>query len=638
MGKRGSVSVIGALVLPIIIGSAGLVAEYGHAVLIKTQNQRIADLAAYAGATAYNATSSTDSMTSVIDNVAALNGIPAADVTGSLVTSPSGDGNQAVRVNITTSMPILISQVVGSAASVSVAVQSLAELKANAQGCIIALNTAGTGVTLSGGTAVTASGCAVDSNNSLAVPCGTSIVTPAVNYDGAAPTVGCSGITAPSGSVKIVKALTADPLSGNAGVAAATGRLSTVTAMTAPTAPSASAGTGIDFQYSNCTDSPSCVINEITATTGGGCVASFASPVWTVTCTGAGPFNFGSITEQGGITVNFTSSASAVFNFNAVCDCGTALSFGPGTYNIAGGLSTGGGSTTSFGAGTFNIGKGAASCNGGGKYSICNTGTSLTFAGPSTFNLTAGIYNKGGETITFGSGTTNSFDVGPSSDGNAFYSGGGATTFFGDATGSGDVFEMDGNVNVASGGGSCLAISSAAQHDINGYFSTAGGTILGSGVYTVHGYISLGGNGGGDVTCWGSTVGMYGADVTLVTDGSSTPASGTCSGQAFCVGAGYGHVTLTSPTSGTTADLAVIGPQSNTKGANFAEGASNTNISGAFYFPDGPVSFSGAAALGSGTGLCLELIGSQVTLAGGSALASTCVGSGAVTASAVLVQ
>ncbi len=654
LGKKGSVSVIGALVLPMLIGSAGLVAEYGHAVLIKTQNQRVADLAAYAGATAYNTTGSTDSMTAVADNVAALNGISSSAVSASLVTSPSGDGNQAVKVTINTSMPILISQVVGSAATVSIGVQALAELKANAQGCIIALNTSGSGVTLSGGTAVTASGCAVDSNNSVAVPCGTSITTPAVNYDGAAPSVGCGGIeTSSGGAAKIVKALTADPLSGNSGVATATGRLSTVSAMTAPAAPTVAAATDVNIGYSTTNALVTnnaynvCIAGCVVtggACSGGACAAAYSS-TWTVTCTGVGPFNFGNTTLSGGITLNFNTSGSpsATYNMKSFCNCGggVLMNLGPGTYNIANGLTTTGGSTVTFGAGTFNIGPSASGCNGGGKYSVCNEGTTLTFGGPSTFNFSSGIYAKGGETITFGSGSTNSFDIGPSSDGNAFYAGGGSVTLFADANGSSsDVFEMVGNLNVASGGGSCLQISAAAQHDIDGNMSTAGGTILGAGVYTVHGYIALGGGGGGDVTCWGSTVGMYGNGVTMVTDGSSTPGSGVCSGQAFCVAAGYGHVTLTSPSSGTTADLAVIGPQSpsNTHGAYFAEGASNTSISGAFYFPNGPVSFSGAAALGSGTGVCLELIGSQVTLAGGSALASTCVSSGAVTASAVLVQ
>ena len=112
--------------------------------------------------------------------------------------------------------------------------------------------------------------------------------------------------------------------------------------------------------------------------------------------------------------------------------------------NVVWGLKTGGGSTTTFGAGTFNIGAGTSACNDGGTYSICHTGSTLTFGGPSTFNLAAGIYNSGGETITFGSGTTNSFNIGPASNGNAIYVGGGAVTTFADATGAGDLFQMVG--------------------------------------------------------------------------------------------------------------------------------------------------------------------------------------------------
>ncbi|HEV2365157.1 MAG TPA: pilus assembly protein TadG-related protein [Caulobacteraceae bacterium] len=628
-------SVIGAIALPLLIGMTGLVADYGHGVLVKTQNQRIADLAAYAGATVYNTTGSTDLMTAAIDNVAALNGISSTAVTGSLVTSPSGDGSQAVKVAINTSLPVYLASVLGGGNQIQVAVAAYAELKANAQGCIIALNTGGTGVTLSGGTSVTASGCAVDSNTSVTVPCGDTITTIAVNYDGAAPSEPCNGIQPPSGhSLHIVKALTADPLSGNSGVTTATSRLATVAALTSPGAPTVPGGGNIAFAYSVSTTQ-----SEASAD---GCAASYASDTWTLTCPSGGTYNFGNITTGGGITVNFNTSGSAstTYNFNSINNTGTAMHFGPGTFNIAKGLYTGGGTTTTFGAGAFNIGEGAGACNGGGKYSICNTGTTLSFGGPSSFTLQGGIYNKGGESITFGAGSTNSYVIGASSDGNAFYAGGGAVTWFSDATGSGDLFQMAGNLNVASGGGSCLNLPAAAQHDINGYFSTAGGTILGAGVYTVHGYISLGGNGGGDVTCWGSDVGMYGAGVTLVTDGSSLPSSGSCAGAAFCLAAGYDNVTLTAPSSGTTAQLAVIGPQSttNTATATFTEGASNTSVSGAFYFPNGPVNLSGAATLGNGSGQCLELIGSQVTLAGGSAVASTCVGSGAVTSTAVLVQ
>jgi hypothetical protein len=119
-------------------------------------------------------------------------------------------------------------------------------------------------------------------------------------------------------------------------------------------------------------------------------------------------------------------------------------------------------------------------------------------------------------------------------------------------------------------------------------------------------------------------------------------ASGTCSGTAFCLAAGYSNVTLVAPSSGTTEDLVVIGPtsSSNTAGATFAEGASNTSLSGVFYVPYGPVTLSGGSSVGNGTGQCLEVIGSQVTQTGGTTLATTCSGLGGLstTTSIVLVQ
>jgi hypothetical protein len=201
------------------------------------------------------------------------------------------------------------------------------------------------------------------------------------------------------------------------------------------------------------------------------------------------------------------------------------------------------------------------------------------------------------------------------------------------------VFEMIGNFWVPSGGGSCTYLGAAAQHDIQGSFYTAGGTQLGSGVYTVTGYVDLGGSGGGDVTCNGTSLGLSGSAVTLVIGGSTTPSSGTCSGEAFCLAAGYSHVTLTAPSgTATTAGLVVVGPASNTGGATFAEGSSATSLSGAFYFPEGPISLSGGASVGGGTGQCLEMIGTQVSLSGGTAAASNCVSGGGSTSKIALVQ
>ena len=73
-------------------------------------------------------------------------------------------------------------------------------------------------------------------------------------------------------------------------------------------------------------------------------------------------------------------------------------------------------------------------------------------------------------------------------------------------------------------------------------------------------------------------------------------------------------------------------------GAAFTEGTRNTSLSGVFYFPTGPVTLSGGSSVGNGTNQCLELIGAQVTLSGGTALASSCLSGSSASASVVLVQ
>ena len=635
--RGASVTTVAALVLPAMIGMAGLVAEYGHGLLSKVENQRVADLAAYAGALAYNTTSSTIAMTAAADEVAALNNIPAGSVAVTLVTSPSGDGHSAVDVSVATQVPLLLSQIMGSGPTLPVSSTGYAELVAGAPACILALKSGGTGVTLSGGTAVSAPACAVASDNTITVPCGDSITTISAAYDSAAiPSQPCGGIAAPAGkTLSLVHTLTPDPLAGNSGVTTATGRLTNVAAMAAPSAPTVSAGQDVSFAYS-----PSATQAQCNSIPGVSC--SFSGNTWTLTASGHSSYNFGNITLGGGINLNFSTggSPSAVYNFSgSINNTGTIVAFGPGTYNIAQGLITGGGTTTTFGAGTFDIGQATSACGGGGRYSICNT-SSLTVGGPSTFVLSAGIDNTGGSSLTMGSGSSNSFNIGPGSDGNGIIAGGGSKTVFGDATGAGDLFQMVGNFNVSSGGGSCMTISAASQHDIEGYFATAGGTLLGSGVYTVTGYIGLGANGGGDVSCNGSILGMSGTGVTLVTGGGSTPSSGTCAGQAFCLAAGYNNVSLIAPSSGATAELVAIGPipTSNTAGASFGEGAVNTNLSGVFYFPNGTISLGGNASVGSSAGQCLELIGSQVTLTGGSTAASTCISGTTSGATVRLIQ
>ncbi|HEX3406879.1 MAG TPA: pilus assembly protein TadG-related protein, partial [Caulobacteraceae bacterium] len=301
--REGSVSVVTAVSLPILIAITGLVAEYGNGLLHKIEDQRIADAAAFAAATAYGASSS-NSITSVTDSVATINGVPTSAISATLKNSPTGDGNQAVEVTVTTQTPLLLSKVLGnSQANLNITATSYAEIKGGAPGCIIALNSAGTGVSVSGGATVSAAACAVASDETVnCANSGNIITTIAVDWSTSAP-VGCSGIQAPTGkTVSIKHAVTPDPLAGAAGVLAATARLSTVTSMSVPGAPTVSGGNPLNVNGSgplsglptNCVDA-----------------GGTSHPI---TCTGNGPFVFGAITNHGGQSwsINMTGTSPEI--------------------------------------------------------------------------------------------------------------------------------------------------------------------------------------------------------------------------------------------------------------------------------------------------------------------------------------
>jgi Flp pilus assembly protein TadG len=614
----GAVGIVAAVALPAVIGVSSLVGEYGYVLLVKTENQRVADAAAYAGAIAYNASGTSTAMTNAADAVASLNGVASSNVSASLVNSPTGDGNQAVQVQITTDVPVYLAQVVGAKTTVPVAATSSAELNAKSSPCVLALSGSGGGVTLSGGTSINTSQCTVGSNTNIAVPCGTSITTISAAYSGSV-SEPCTGIKTSAGAAApLAKRSSADPLAGTSQVKAAYSGLSAASGLMGPFGPQVPTGGDIDFGYD-----PSQTLPQIAAD---GCSGSFnnSSNVWTVTC-GSGTRNFGAISLHGGITVNFAlgDPSTNTYTFSGLVDNGgSALNFGPGAYQLAQGLMTEGGSSTTFAGGSFWFGMSNKNCASGGNYSICHKGSSLTFGGPSTFVIGSGVYNGGGGSLSFGSGTANSFQVGPSTDGYALNMQGGADTILADATGVSSLFQVKGEIY--SSGGGCTVLSAASEHDINGSMDMSGALLLGSGPYYVTGYVSIGGNGGGNATCAGSTFGVQGTNVTLVIGGSTVPKNGGCQSEAFCITAGYSTVNLTGPSSGSLAGLAVVGPQSNSNGALFTAGASNTTLSGALYFPNGPIAMSGGAGLGGGTGQCLEIIGSEVSMSGGAAAASNC--------------
>ncbi|MGH6889354.1 MAG: hypothetical protein ACREHF_09180 [Rhizomicrobium sp.] len=604
-----------------LVGVGGLAVDYGNGLYNRLADQRVADVAAAAGARVYDETESNSAVSTAVTNVGALNGVASAAISETIVNSPTGDGNKAIKVIVTSHAPLTLSRLLRPTATNSLAVQAVswAEMKPGGSGCVIALSSSGTGVTATGGTQLTASSCAVASNQTITCSGGGSITTNTVYYYTAAPS--CSNLENKNGGTpNELQAYTADPLAGSPEVLAQTGRLSTVETLTSPAGPAVNSGTSLAFS----SKANGTITSALSAQ---GCSGGFSSGAWTVTCPSGANVSFGTISVSGSVTVNFNvgGSSSNTYNFVQVATGAGTLNFGPGTFNVAQGiLTTNGSAVTTFGAGTFNVGvpPSSTSCNSSKYYSICNTGPTMTFAGPSTFVLAGGIYAKGSTQVTLGgSGTTNSFDIGKAYDGNSVYMAGGSTVWLGDATGTGDIFQAAGNFNDPAGG-ACLKVGAATYHDINGYFLTAGGNSLGAGIYTVADYVSLGGSNGGNVTCWGSSLGMNAINTTFVIGGNSLDGSG----HAFYIGAGYSSVNITGPTSGNTQGLAVIGPTSstNTGTAVLTEGATTTNVAGAFYFPYGPISLSGAAALGDLGGECLEVIGKQVSLSGGSAMASTC--------------
>ena len=292
-----------------VIGVSALSLEYGHGLLQRTENQRVADLAAYGGALVYGSTSSTSSATGAASNIAALNGI-SSGVSPSVVSSPTGDGNNALKVVVTTN-PCYYARVLTTNTTMPVSATSYAEIKSSAPGCIIALNGASAGITMNGGTNVDAANCAVASDKSLTLSGGAALVTQNVDYATTAPSVsGGASITPPAGdTLHTNKVNTTDPLAPSSGspgsteVTNATARISTVSSITAPGAPIVTipAGGAVSFTKAG------------VAGLRGQVVRTFW-PVQSapVACTGTA--NFGTITLNK-VTVVIQTSAGNTYNF-----------------------------------------------------------------------------------------------------------------------------------------------------------------------------------------------------------------------------------------------------------------------------------------------------------------------------------
>ena len=137
--KRGGISVLSVFLIFALIGFSALAVEYGRGLLHQSEDQRVADLAAYSGAAVYASTGSKTSLSATASNVATLNGLAGAAATATVVASPSGDGNQAVKVVVATSDTLYLSRVISGTTSLPVSAVAYAEM-GGGNGCVLALD------------------------------------------------------------------------------------------------------------------------------------------------------------------------------------------------------------------------------------------------------------------------------------------------------------------------------------------------------------------------------------------------------------------------------------------------------------------------------------------------------------------
>ena len=171
----GNIAILSAVMMTALAGMGGLVAEYGDGLFNRIEDQRLADVAAVAGATNYAENTSVSAMNATVSRAATLNGLASSAAVASLVPSPTGDGNQAVKVVVSTSVPLQLSRLISSNSALPVQAAAYAEIKPSSTDCILALDsTAAQAITVTGNANVQAPLCDVvsDSSNSDAFDVG----------------------------------------------------------------------------------------------------------------------------------------------------------------------------------------------------------------------------------------------------------------------------------------------------------------------------------------------------------------------------------------------------------------------------------------------------------------------------------
>jgi hypothetical protein len=605
--RRGSVAVLVAAGAAFMVAAGGISLEIGNAYMTRTQTQRIADMAAYAGGTAYmNNNSSTTAMNAAVQRIATLNGLSATAITASIVVSPSGDGKNAVFATATTAVTLALTSMIRNSSTMAVHASAYAEVSNSGQACIIGLTTTGNSVTEDGGATVTGTSCAVAAANNLSISGGSRLTALGVYTVGTVSNTGGSTITTTPTAGNINQGVAAssvtDPVHASGVLTMPFATLGSLSgSVAAPTTP---AGVTLTFDYS-------CTARN-TPSTDPACAYYTSSGNYTtgsLPCTG-GSYAINSISVSGGVNVNIGTTAGCNYTVaSGISDNGSSLQITGtvGNFFVNGGISAGGGTTLTLPSAStwwvYNSSGSGISIGGSSVFTLGAAATvevhgssgnySVTNGGGSTMTMTAGTYLMDGPVSLSGivnwntsgsSPVTRMYSTGSTlttgSSGGPFTFGGGnyyvngavsigaAPVYFGNA-----LLEINGNLTVSSGGSLCATPAPCSS-------GTATMTIIDNGVNTFSG-------------------------------GSTT------------------HVVA--PASGATVGIAGIALASNyTAAGTYSQvfsGGTSGSWAGVIYFPNTGVEYSGGASTAGGG--CFEIVASLVYMTGGTTTATTCSGYGA---------
>lgn len=573
--KSGAASVIFAFSTIAIIGTIALSVELGQGYVALQSNQRAADMAALGGAGAYVAKRDEKVLLATANDIANANGAESSRVTARFVSNYEDSGMDVIRVDVRSTIPLYFARVLKSGASYSVTSTGVASLPAaSAPACIIALDSAGKGVSVNGGAAINAKECAVASNAATQVWGGSKIEAEAVvtkdniRVEGGSQvkatnvTYGGSSTTQPGSSIMGSQSkrstTTPDPFAGDPKIAEA---FKTLGQHTKPEIPSVPTGDDLTLGY------------YPTTMTFQGRTASLVNGVWTFP---AGTYRIRNLNTQS-LTLNIQGPSVVSVSGSVNVGGGGKLIIGDGPVSIAAPISLSGGTSMVLGSGRHYLGRITL---GGGSTVVIGNGD-LDINGP--VNISGG-----GSRMTVGAGNV---AIGAFNGKGIELAGGGELRF------SNGRFSSAGSI--ITQGGSTLAIGDTATHYINGDLNLSGTAILGKGLYLINGAFTNAT--GGSIT---------GSEVSFILRDQLSYSGGP-------------NINLAAPVLNSPWGVqGLLFASATSKATSFGGGAQG-KYSGVLYFPNSDFTLSGGAGMSSS---CFGLIARSVTVTSGPTATSTCPG------------